>query len=233
MVGFLASDNELTTPIFLSTMYHFSLESGSAYPERYSYFENDNALNRYFALIGGNDPLSYYIGKNDKASYLEVVLRNKNLTHGDNGFFIRKELIEATNLNNYFHIDNAYEADVIPRPISLDIWHKTGGNIFSFFKKRYRYGLEHAFNKNRRWHLVDFSKPQDIWRLIWFISCTLMIIEPLILSFRGYLKIKDKAWFLHLPVCFLTLVTYFVLVLHIGLRNLTQSLSAPMKDQIA
>lgn len=234
VIGILASDNQLTTPIFLSTMYFFAKESGAAYPEKYSHIEGDNLLNRYFALIGGNDSLAFYMEKNDKWSYSgDLNLPSNNLTHGDNGFFVKRELIINTDLDNYYHIDNANEIGIKPRPISMDIWHKTGGNIFSFFAKRYRYGLQHAFNKNRRWHLVDFRKPKDIWRLIWFILASLTIIEPLILSARGYLKIKDKAWFLHPVVCVMTVMTYTVLVIHLGLQSLYQSLFAPTDAQKA
>lgn len=233
VIGILASDNELTTPIFLRAMYHFASESGCAYPQQYYPIDSD-CLNRYFALIGGNDPLSYYMGKNDKASYIEgFKMMNKNLAHGDNGFFIKKELIESTDLDNYYHIDNAFEADCTPRPISLTILHKTGGNIFSFYAKRYRYGLQHAFNKNRRWHLVDFRKPKDIWRLLWFVLATLTLIEPLSISFRGWMKIKDVAWFIHPLACFLTLVTYTLLMIHLGLRGLIQSSYALMGGQTA
>ena len=228
VIGILASDNELTTPIFLSTMYHFASESGAAYPERYSHIKGDDLLNRYFALIGGNDPLAFYMRKNDKWSYSgDLNLPSNNLSHGDNGFFVKREFIINTDLNNYYHIDNANEIDVRPRPISLDIWHKTGGNIFSFFRKRYRYGLQHAFNPNRRWHLVDFRQPKDIVRLIWFIIITLTGIQPILLSIRGYLKIKDLAWFMHWIVCLMTFFTYTLLMTHLVLRKLFQSLFAP------
>ena len=235
VIGILASDNELILPEALGDFYERASRGGISYPTHYYYSPDDNALNRYFSLIGGNDPLAYYLNKNDRCSHIQDWPNGWfGKTLGDNGFFIRKSMIEETDLDNYYHIDNANEAIVtIPDLSSHFILHKTGGNIFSFFAKRYRYGLQHAFNNNRRWHLVDFRKPQDIWRLIWFVTASFTIIHPLILSTRGYLKIRDKAWFLHPVVCLMTVFTYTALVLHIGLRRLTQSLSAPMAAQRA
>ena len=249
VIGILASDNEISErdTHFLSEAYMYASKCGAAYPAFYFYKKDDDLLNRYFSLIGGNDPLSYYMGKNDRFSYIEIDnlkdaynkfnLGIPNKTTGDNGYFVRKEAIVQTDLDNYYHIDNSVEVserNLVNTFVFMGkIWHKTGGNIFSFFKKRYKYGLQHAFNKNRRWHLVDFSKPQDIWRLIWFVVCTVTVIQPLVLSIRGWLKIRDVAWFLHWPVCLLTLGTYTILILHHGLRCLTQSLFAPTVAQKA
>ncbi len=232
VIGILASDNELISNDFLSNMHEGVSMIGATYPLRYFYTENDNILNRYFSLIGGNDPLSYYMNKNDRASYLN---ENHNIkgSIGDNGFFIRRNLIKATDLDNYYHIDNAIESKTVIQPfLNRHIWHKTGGNIFRFFQKRYRYGLQHAFNKNRRWHLVDFKQPKDIMRFLWFLICSLTVIQPLILSVRGYLKIRDVAWFLHPVVCLMTLIVYGLLVIHLAVRGafrwLSRSLSVPM-----
>lgn len=233
VIGILASDNELIHPSFLRVMYECLKVEDACYPSKYYHSFRDDILNRYFALAGGNDPLAYYMRKNDRFSYLMDRL-NINGSIGDNGFFIKKSLIEETDLDNYYHIDNAIEANALPMVVlGQTIWHKTGGNIFSFFRKRYRYGLQHAFNKNRRWHLVDFRQPRDIVRLIWFILASLTIIHPLCLSFRGYFKIQDVAWFLHPIICLLTLMTYITLIIHLGLIKLSQLLSAPMADPTA
>src|SRR3990167_1612390 len=39
-------------------------DTDACFPWKYSYEKNDNSLNRYFSLIGGNDPICYYLGKN-------------------------------------------------------------------------------------------------------------------------------------------------------------------------
>lgn len=233
VIGILASDNELIEKDFLSEMYRNAVFHGAAYPLKYHYQRNDDVLNRYFALIGGNDPLSFYMGKNDRMSYLPGLGFNSSGSIGDNGFFIRKDLIEKTDLDNYYHIDNAIEAGALTVAMPYTIWHKTGGNLFTFFSKRFKYGMQHAFNKNRRWHLVDFRKPKDIWRLICFIFITLSILPTLLLSIRGYLKIKDMAWFLHPIVCLIMVFTYGLLLVHLFLKRVSQLLSAPMAAQRA
>ena len=233
VIGILASDNEIMHKSFLRTMVSYATLNDSCYPALYVHKSDDNLLNRYFALIGGNDPLAFYMNKNDRFPYFDGIC-NPSGSIGDNGFFIKRSLIEKTDLDNYFHIDNALESVGSSNPVFGEfIWHKTGGNIFHFFAKRYRYGLQHAFNPNRRWHLVDFSKPKDIVRLIWFILATLTVIQPLSLSIRGWLKIRDVAWFLHPLVCLMTLGVYTVLVIHHVLRRIFQSSSAPMDGQIA
>ena len=236
VIGILASDNVLSgAPDFLHAIYSEASYYGAAYPAFYRCREEFDILTRYFALIGGNDPLAFYMGKNDRLPHYAKYRRfcSCNKTIGDNGFFIRKDFIEKTDLDNYYHIDNAVESNLCPYPLALYITHNTGGNIFSFLRKRYRYGLQHAFNKNRRWHLVDFRKPRDIVRLIWFILCGLTLVQPLILSLKGYMKIRDAAWFIHWPVCMATLITYGLLIIYLGLRKLSQSSSAPMAVQRA
>ena len=245
VIGILASDNFLPNVGFISDIMKVFPVCDASFPARYHYLKNDDILNRYFALIGGNDVLCYYMRKNDRLSYLEsmdgyedydiFVHPRKNFSIGDNGFFVKKYLIEKTDLDNYYHIDNAWEAVDGKRCNFMrgGIHHATGGNILSFFRKRYRYGLQHAFNKNRRWHLVDFRQPRDICKLLLFILFSLTLVEPLCLSMRGYLKIQDKAWFLHPLICLMTVFTYTFLVLHLVLRRLSQSLSAPTVAQKA
>ena len=232
VIGILASDNELMNPLTLSWSFRMANEHGSSAPAYYYYKKDDDILNRYFSLIGGNDPLSFYMRKNDRWSYIGHH-GNESGSIGDNGFFIKKNLIEKTDIDNYYHVDNALEAcGSVFSSVGTDIWHKTGGNIFKFFAKRYRYGLQHAFNKNRRWHLVE-KTPKDIGRLIWFIFVTLTVMEPLYLSIRGFLKIRDVAWFFHWPVCAMTVFTYGVLIIHLFLKRLSQSLFALMAAQRA
>ena len=235
VIGILASDNELPDIYTLKVLVPMAKEHGACYSRHYHLRKSDNILNRYFSLIGGNDPLCFYMGKNDRVPIFQkerIIPYGRSI--GDNGFFVRRELILNTDLDNYYHIDNSNEIKgYIEATFFHETWHKTGGNIFSFFAKRYRYGLQHAFNKNRRWHLVDFRQPRDIWRLAWFILCSVTVMEPLFLSIRGYLKVKDKAWFMHPIVALGTVFTYGLLVLHLLVRMLFQLLSAPTVAQKA
>ena len=238
VIGIMASDNSFDDPNFLKAMYEDAMLNGAAFPLFYTVSSSMIAMDRYFALFGGNDPLSFYMGKNDRAPYFPTDLAKKSIKAralGDNGFFVKRALIEKTDLENYFHVDNANEIDCVPMPNMQHFFHLTGEGILSFMRKRYRYGLQHAFNPKMRWHLVDFRKREDILKLLWFILVSLTFVEPFLLSLNGFLRMKPKdlAWFYHPVMSFLTTITYSILMSHLALRWLYRSLSARINARVA
>lgn len=210
IICILASDNYLNdTELFTKAIFQFNNDDIIAtYPWKYYYYKEDNILNRYFALFGCNDPIPLYLGKNDKLSYYPIKDNFGFKTFGDNGFFIRKSILLKSDIKHYYHIDNIYDLWEMGykniQVIDSVIWHRTGGNIFKFFLKRYYYADKFA-TPYRRWHMVE---KKDLPNLLWFIFCTITLVQPLYLSFKGYRVIKDKAWFLHPIVCWFTLITY-------------------------
>ena len=216
IVCILASDNFLDNKdFFKDCIYLFRYDwTHFTYPEYYSYKKEDNILNRYFSLFGCNDPIPLYLYKNDRFPRLPFKYNVGFKTFGDNGFFIRREIIFKSDLDHYYHIDNIYDiwnkCFKNGHIIATSIWHRTGGNIFKFFIKRFKYADKFA-TPYRRWHMVETR--QDYLRLLWFIFCTITLIQPLYLSFKGYRVIKDKAWFLHPIVCWFTLITYGLWIL--------------------
>lgn len=225
IVCIMASDNYLVDrDMIAKCMRAFQDDVVGAYPIRYAYLKTDNILNRYFSLMGCNDLVPYFLQKNDRVSYLSDTsyFKGKNYiaatlkkvpTLGDNGFFVRKGiLMDNTDMDNYSHIDVCQDLyDKGFRTYALVnsmIWHKTGGNFFKFFVKRFKYALK--LSKNRRWHMVT---KKDIKPLIKFILSTFLIIPPLIFSIKAYKQIKDRAWFIHYPVCLATIITYGVLAI--------------------
>jgi hypothetical protein len=224
IVCILASDNYLNdTKLFEKAIYQFNnYDIVGVFPYRYFYYKDDNILNRYFALFGFNDPIPWYLEKVDKISYFKennfdeecfIFNLKKVLTLGDNGMFVRRNILMKADLKHYFHIDVFKDLfDLGYKRYSVlntSIWHRTGGNIFSFFVKRFKYADKFA-TKYRRWHMVE---RKDLPNLLWFILCTITLIQPLYLSVKGYKTIKDKAWFLHPIVCWLTLITYGIWIL--------------------
>ena len=219
------ADNEIMDKTLFSNV-HRVMKYGNfdgQYPIQYFYNTKDNSLNRYFSLMGGNDPVCYYLGRNDRVPHvLSLRLGSRNMhgtdkrrSYGCNGFFYKSEAIKKTDLDNYYPMDNALEVGAIYGFTSDAIWHKTAENLFSFLKKRYRYARDlYCQRQNRRWKII--SEKEDYWRLGGFIISTLSCLPCLWVSIKGYSKIKDPAWFLHWPICAGFLITYTALVI----RNL-------------
>lgn len=224
IICILASDNYLNdTNFFTKCIKPLKKDNAivGSFPIRYHHTKSDNILNRYFALIGCNDPLPLYLGKNDKIPYYEDIQFKDYVTAymdyvptlGDNGFFIWRQILLKADIDHYYHIDvcqdllgmgyNRYAL------VNTSIWHRTGGNIVKFFLKRYKYADK--FNTpHRRWRMVEEYE----WPLVKdFIISTLCIYEPLMLSIAGYRKVHDIAWFLHWPVCVITIGVYGLWVL--------------------
>ena len=60
----------------------------------------------------------------------------------------------------------------------------------------------------RQYHFKDLSKRRysvymkgDFWKLVKFIIFSVTLIKPVYDSAKGYLKIRDVAWFLHPIMC--------------------------------
>ena len=200
------------------------------YSKHYSYYEKDNSLNRYFSLIGNNDPIAFYLDKCDRLPKYEndndeigtlLIFENKVPSLGDNGFFYRSSCLKLANIENYYPMDCAEDL----RRIGLNkyfrsskdyIWHRTtDGNLIKFLTKRYKYARDLYSERNdRRWKMVDTFK--DKLMLSWFVFSTVTIIPCLAISIIGFIKIRDLAWFYHFPVCLGFLITYGIL----SIRNL-------------
>lgn len=199
-------------------------DTDACFPWRYAYIKADNSLNRYFSLIGGNDPICYYLGKNDRDPHVNSLRKTANYqpSYGCNGFFYRSEAIKATDLDHYYPMDNATQIEGYFSPlVSEAIWHRTSDNLINFLIKRYKYARDLYSDRNdRRWKMVDTA--EDYKRIALFVFSTLTVIPALLTSFRGYAKIRDIAWFWHWPVCIGFLITYGILTL----RNLCLVLSS-------
>lgn len=202
---------------------------------RYAYRKSDNILNRYFSLFGVNDPVAYYLKKMDRLSWKEEKWNllgellqdeedyykirfdyNSLPTIGCNGFLIRKEIIEKAKVNpeNFFHIDVAY--DLAKRGydtygiVKNDIIHYTGNNFVMAVKKRFKYmRTYHQLMKGkRRYKIYDSSNKEDNKNLLKYIVYSSTIVKPTYDAFRGFLKHRDIAWFLHPLMCLSFLFVY-------------------------
>jgi len=234
-------DNILPNRNWLATMVA-SLEkepkATACYTWRYHYSQRDKILNRYFSLIGANDPVALFLGRADRQSYLEEEWKilgkandkgsyflvkhdlNNMPTLGANGFLIKRKILNMAQVDekHFFHIDvnwdliNLGKTDYVV--VKNDIIHDSGEGVFEFFAKRKRY-MEDLYLRdlsNRRYLLYDTTK--DKKRIIIFCLYAATFIGPLFLSIRGYLKRKDVAWFLHPLVCFAFLLIYGLTIIN-------------------
>lgn len=216
---FCADNMIMEKDLFRTVKFFFDSdkEADGYYPWQYAYVKNDNSLNRYFSLIGGNDPICYYLGKNDRRPHVESLIISSDYqpSYGCNGFFYRASAIKNTNLDNYYPMDNAMEVGPIEALSRASIWHRTSDDLISFLIKRYKYARDlYCDRKDRRWKMVDTL--QDKQRVAGFIISTLLVFPCLLVSVRGFLRVKDWAWFYHWPVCVGFLLTYSLL----AFRNL-------------
>ena len=206
------------------------------YPWRYTYKKEAKLLNRYFSLFGVNDPVAWFLRKADRQSYLNsnwdlsgqaqdkgdyflVEFNLDNLpTVGANGFLIRRSFLEKAKVNpdDFFHID--VNADLISQGfnqyvvVKNDIIHVSGESFFKYLKKRKRY-MENLYLQDfsKRRYLI-YNPKKDKIRIILYSLYSLTLILPIIKAIKGYLKIKDPAWFLHPIICFLIFWIYFLAV---------------------
>src|SRR3990167_3095686 len=225
------ADNMLTdNRVFKSILKTFNIVSTTlgVYSKRYSYKKGDNSLNRYFSLIGGNDVICYYLGKNDRKpwyndsnSYVDIKYFKGSKfipSLGCNGTFINRKLwIEHADLDHYYPMDCA--VDVINKVSGFwirrnvdDIWHRTtDGNLIKFLIKRYKYAKDLYCDRNdRRWKMVDTK--EDYLRLLLFVISAITFVPSLLISIKGFIKIRDFAWFWHPIVAFSFLIMYTILV---------------------
>jgi len=208
----------------------------STFTLHYGINKQMSLLDRYCALFGISDPIAYYLGKADREAWFKdvytkgriirrkkkydvVEFNEKNLpTVGDNGFLTRREILLKARITpkEYVHIDIyvdllkfGYKRFGVVK--SIDIEHDIGNGILELVRRRVLYVKRYSLSKYlnyRRYAVFDFKSPKDIMNLSKYIFYTVTFVQPLTLSIRGFLKIKDVAWFLHPFMCWLFLIYY-------------------------
>ncbi len=214
---------------------------------RFAYRRSDNILDRYFALIGGVDPVPYYLGKDARLSY---VFDNYNLlgesrdmgdysivkfdkdkipTLGANGAMLRRSLLKYAKADpeNFFHIDINY--DLIKKGFNTyafvkdEIIHykKTRFTDFIKFLIRRKKIMEiQYFESLKKRRYAVYMDSQDKTGLLKFIIFTVTFVKPFFDSVRGFMKVRDIAWFLHPFICLSFLLVYGSAVIN---RRLTSA----------
>ncbi|GFP35918.1 hypothetical protein HKBW3S43_01705, partial [Candidatus Hakubella thermalkaliphila] len=214
---------------------------------RYTYLREDKMLNRYFALFGVADPIPYYFGKQDRISWIEdewnlpgtMMDENENyytiefdpdkfLTLGCNGFLIKRKILLRAKCSpeSFFHTDVLHDLALMGFNrygiVKNSIVHATGNTFIRSLRKRFVYMTQHSLNmeSDRRFKIYEPRSFSDNLKLVRYIIFTLTFVKPLYDSVRGFLRIRDLAWFIHLPMCWGVLIAYTLAVLNNGIKSL-------------
>lgn len=237
LVLILESDNILTSNDWLLQMvkpFRQNKRIFCTYSVYNSYEKDMSATTRYTALFGSPDPTLYYLDKTEKIrmdqeyynkgqilrendDYYIVKFTKDNLpTLGDNGhMFLRKAMLKVIkDPNNYIHVDAfsklldmGYDTFGI---VKNSIIHVQNPNLIDLVKRRVEIKKIFYDQKRvkRKYLVFNPNSVKDRINLIKYIIFSLTILEPLSESIKGYIKIRDKAWFLHPVMCFLMVTGY-------------------------
>ena len=213
IIACLDADNQLLGFEFLRRLWEAASQPDvvGAYPSHYAWFADDPPLNRYFALLGANDPLCWWLGHADRRSWLvaprteRVVFGRSIPTLGSNGFFVKRRAIQSCLTGFPGHIDicermrrAGYATYTI---VDSVVWHHTGDTLLAWLKKRYCYvdTLYWQRAEERDWRMVGSAL--DVWHVATFALASLVVLPHLWLSLRGYRRVRDHAWLLHPALC--------------------------------
>lgn len=226
LIVILQSDNIPTSKNWLREMVQPFLDNKkvfctiSAYN---SYEKNMSATTRYGAFFGAADPVLYYLRKSDKipltqkkydkgeitgetSGYWLVKFDKETLpTLGDNGTMFRRDAMDKVNKESksYIHpdafvmmLDLGYSTCGV---IKNSVIHIIPPNIFYYAKRRVwiKETYYDGWRGDRKYLVFNWRSGKDRLNLIKFVFFALTFIFPLFESIKGYMKIRDKAWFLH------------------------------------
>ena len=233
LIALVDSDNILPDPHWLQTMLAPFADASivAAEPLAYTIRPGDPALTRYFALLGMNDPICLFTGNYDRAcgvtgrwtdlpvateqrpSYLKLTLTPETLpTIGANGFLFRRELLKHVNWEPYFFdIDIMQQAIGAGFPcvakVGTGIVHLYCSHLGDFARKQKRRIRDFLYFAQEKQRTYPWDK-QKKSGIVKFTLATLLVIPLLVQMLRGARRRPDRAWWYHLPVCWLTLWIY-------------------------
>lgn len=211
---------------------------------RFHYDKKMSLIDRYSTLLGGTDPVPFFLNKSAHQSYLfdgfhlkgklikeennyyKVSLDYKNLPAlGGNGSVLKRKLLRyaKSSPEYFFHID--VHVDLTKKGytdyafVKDTIIHLTGNSFLPFLRRR-RYFIEkyHFEDQSRRRYSV-YDSNKDKAALFGFIFYSLTLVLPMFDSIRGFLKVRDIAWFVHPVMCLGILIVYGITTIREGVKN--------------
>lgn len=235
LILLMASDNVIPSKDWLSKMVQV-LESEpklvAVYPWRYTVRKSDTSLNRYYALMGANDPVAKFLGRadrqrwgskhwwlageaEDKGEWWQVRFDTKNMpTLGDNGVLVWREKLNKAKLDeeHFSHIDVFWDliskGEIWFGVVKNAIVHDTGESLKTSLKKRYRYMTRLYLDQLKFRRFVWVKDYRDWLKILGYCFYSITIVGPLLEALWGYVFKPDLAWFWHPVVSFSMVFAY-------------------------
>lgn len=180
----------------------------------FSYRKEDPIVVKYQGLIGGDDPLTNYLGMYSRFSYItnnwtdyphkdkdfgeyykcKLLSKEKVPAMGSNGFFIRKSIIKPRINKSFIHSDVIYQLvndgyNTLAK-VKVGIIH----NQLTFFKNKIRRGQRRLKNEVAILYYHYGLKRTEILLKAVYISLVIPVIIDMI---RGFIHKPDKSWLFH------------------------------------
>ena len=201
----------------------------------YHYDKNYGLVDRYLVLLAVTDPLPFFLGKadrlpqtaktwinlgkpTDKGDYYLVEFESdprKIPSIGSNACLMRRQLVfDNADIRPEYHFPIDVMVDVIKRGhnkfgfVKNSIIHLTNScGFFTYLRRRLIFAEKYHFidASRRRWSVVMKG---DEWAVFKFVIFSLTLIQPTFFAIKGYIKIRDIAWFLNPFMCLAITLIY-------------------------
>lgn len=232
-IALVDSDNVLDGPDWIARMAAPFADPRvvAAEPLFYTRRPEDPALTRYFAMLGMNDPLCLFLGNYDRFSavtgrwtglsvaatdrgdWLHLQLDPSALpTIGANGFVFRRTLLDHVSWTPYFFdIDVVHQAvqsgfaDVAK--VKCGIVHLYGRTLRDFARKQNRRVRDYLYFSSERSRSYPWNRQRKL-DVLRFVLGTVLVVPLAAQALRGWRRVHDRAWWLHIPACWITLLLY-------------------------
>lgn len=220
IICLLDDDNRLPTPDWLVRMVTPLVRDPTivgCLSAWYTYDRADPAPDRYAALFGINDPLSYYLGSRDRLKATETAwglggtvaeedgyfkvgfAPTHRITLGSQGFVVRKSAVFETDWQPYFYHIEACLSLIRSghnqfAMVKVPVTHMHSASSKAFLGKLSRnveIYLSHRNTRGPSW--FGGRRPEILWALFRMVT----VVHPLSEAIKGYSKKRDLAWFLH------------------------------------
>ncbi len=230
IVALIDADNEIVHTNWLKEMVKPFLKEREIFGVESPWLvrKKDSYLNQYFAMLKISDPLARRFHPKmkiiDKGDYIIYKMKlGSTPIVGANGFLYRKKYIKMTGFGDKFEevnfvaklVNNGYLSYAVPK--NVGVYHHYVSSLTDYIKKRIKIGRKFMKRKSRgqlTW--VDQATNQNFAAAVLY---NISIIGPLIEAMREYKRTKNRAWFWHPVVSFLTIIVYAVIFITFKIFN--------------